>query len=264
MKGTKPQSTVMSTSTQQQGTRVGIEEETCLEGAWGAKIFLPEEEGRMWTTYLQKRHCVLLVLWARIMSVTKQVKTKILWKNNLWSISSCNSRQDRQNPCGEACMSPWFHRSMVAWGKETLVTLAHSSSWQPGWKKPEHNSKQTSTEDVGLAHADLDIHPSESSGLCQFSHHMLKIYPKPGALSQKIFNLLKNSEKKERENWQNNKPIFYCMPSIFTPHLCMGCRGSTVRTLCQCVITTPPRLPAAEQVYAAHAPSSVKTRNLTA
>lgn len=72
VKGKKSQPIVMSISTQPQGTGVDIYEGTCLKGTRRTRIFLPGWEGRMWTVYLQKRHRVLLVPWARIMSVTKQ------------------------------------------------------------------------------------------------------------------------------------------------------------------------------------------------
>lgn len=61
----------------------------------------------------------------------RKVKTKIAEKQ-LWSISSWSPWQNRQNPYGEACTSPCFHKSVVLWGGETLVTLAHSSSQQLG------------------------------------------------------------------------------------------------------------------------------------
>jgi len=40
----------------------------------------------------------------------------------------------------------------------------------------------------------------QSLGLFQSFQHMLKICTKPGAWSQKIFDLLKNSEKKKKKN----------------------------------------------------------------
>lgn len=70
--GHKSQPIVMSISTQPQGITVDIYEGTSLEGTRRTRIFFPGRERRMWTVYLQKRHRVLLVPWARLRSVTKQ------------------------------------------------------------------------------------------------------------------------------------------------------------------------------------------------
>ena len=87
-----------------------------------------ERGGCEWLIYPKDTVCSLFCEQGSCWWPNRSEK-KILWINNLWSISSCDASQNRQNPCGEACASPWFHRSVVPWGEETLVTLAHSSSW---------------------------------------------------------------------------------------------------------------------------------------
>lgn len=131
------------------------------EGTRRTRILFPGQEGRMWTFYLQKRHCVLLVPWARLISVTKQKSENKNCRKTTCETSAAgiHGKTDKTHMEKHAHL-PVFTNQWFFWGGETLVTLAHSSSQQLRRKKCEHKSKQTSIEERELAHRILDIKPT--------------------------------------------------------------------------------------------------------
>lgn len=87
MKGTKTQHTEMSNHHEP-----ARDKDDYLRGnLFITRIFHPVWEGRMWTGYLQISHSMLLVLWAKNMSVTKQE-----WKQKLCGQAVAILRQNRQ------------------------------------------------------------------------------------------------------------------------------------------------------------------------